>query len=99
MNFEMADANVQQHVNEIKHQASQCRSHATNRSRRTRRSHPSPFGGPEGSSPRKTLRGRVGITLIEAGLHLLATDGQAAQRQALRPGGVTSPAGATAPSR
>jgi hypothetical protein len=68
MNFEMTDTRVQQHVNEIRYQASQCRGHASDRSRPRWGTRPS-------GQPGTALRHRVGITLIEAGLHLLATDG------------------------
>ena len=63
MNFEMTGTNVQQHVNEIRHQASQCRAHTTDQSR------------PRWGSRPSALRSRVGLTLVEAGLHLLAADG------------------------
>jgi hypothetical protein len=71
MNFGMTDAKIQQHTNELRHQVSQCRGRVTNGSQHSRsntrnRSHPS------------GLRNRLGITLIEAGLHLLATDGSQA---------------------
>jgi hypothetical protein len=60
MNFEMADTSVQQHMREVRNQAARARGHQATP---TTRRHPS------------GLRGRLGITLIEAGLHLLAADG------------------------
>jgi hypothetical protein len=57
MNFEMADANVQQHMNEVSDQVT--------RSRRR----------PSAPRNRGALRNRLGITLVEAGLHLMAADG------------------------
>jgi hypothetical protein len=80
MNFEMTGTQVRQHMSEISHQVARCRGRAPARpavvpaARRPSRRAP---GRPAGTTrPGRTgLRERLGVTLIEAGLHLLAADG------------------------
>jgi hypothetical protein len=78
MNLEMAGATVQQHTNEIRRQAARCRggsaSHRAAASRTLRSYRNPPAQIPSRQSRPSALRSRVGITLVAAGLHLLAAD-------------------------
>jgi hypothetical protein len=85
MNFEMADANVRQHMNEIKDQVARSRGRtadhvatAAGRTRPTRTQ--TQTEAPSRRHRPSALRNRVGITLIEAGLHLVTADGVSQSR-------------------
>jgi hypothetical protein len=92
MNFEMADTNVQQRMTEIRSQVAQTRgqaSHAANHAAGPAAHRPGTTASHTRSSQANALRrqgrpsglrNRVGITLIEAGLHLVTADAVAQPR-------------------
>ncbi|HEV2371427.1 MAG TPA: hypothetical protein VGS19_04585 [Streptosporangiaceae bacterium] len=63
MNLQMADDLVRYHIRDIRHQAAQCGGRARRR--------PGRPGSRDGRWGQR-LRSRVGFTLIEAGLYLVA---------------------------
>ncbi len=72
MNFGTTNAQVEQHMQDIRREVARCRSRSSRRGRVAK----------AGAPPR--LRSRVGFTLIEAGLRLLAAD-HAARTYSSRP--------------
>jgi hypothetical protein len=71
MNLHFTDALAERHIHELRHQAARHRSAASGPPRRLAgRGGRAPLT--PGRGPRLALRSRVGFTLVEAGLHLLA---------------------------
>jgi hypothetical protein len=69
MSFAMTDAQVRQHIHDVRHEVARCRGYSP----RPAQVHQAAWRYPSGQLHRlPRLRRRVGYRLVEAGLHLLA---------------------------